>query len=71
MKKCVIRFEKDSEYCLSTQYEKAAKDVLGYGGVWTKDKADFKIFNNKSLAKEEIKFMKFWGCGRHSIIELC
>lgn len=71
MKKCVIRFDENSEYYLSTQYEKAAEMVLGYGGVWTKDKADFKIFNNKSLAKEEIKLMQRWGCGRHSIIELC
>jgi len=41
MKKCVIRFDENSEHYLSTQYEKA----------------DFKIFTNKSLAKVEIKLM--------------
>lgn len=59
---------KNGEYVLSSQYEKAAENLLGYGGVWTKDPSQFKYFKTHKEAVKELRLMNYYGCGRGAII---
>jgi len=47
----------ESGYVLYAQYEKSAKQVLGYGGVWGKDHRKAKRFKSEREVRREIEKM--------------
>ena len=60
--------KQNTGWVLSTQYEKAAEIVLGYGGVWTKDPNQFKYFKTHKDAVKELRLMNKYNCGKGAII---
>lgn len=46
-------------WVLSSQYEKSAEMVLGYGGVWTKDHRKAKRFKTMSECQNEVNKMPY------------
>ena len=44
---------------LSNQYEKSAEQVLGYGGVWTKDHRKAKRFSSVTQCELEVAKMPY------------
>ena len=47
----------DSGWVLSNKYEKSAEQVLGYGGVWTKDHRKAKRFKTIKECQIEVNKM--------------
>ena len=59
---------KNDVWVLSTQYEIAAEQLLGYGGVWTKDPKQYRYFKTHKEAVKELRLMNHYGQGRGAII---
>ena len=56
LKKFYILANSDG-YVLSNKYELAAEQMLGYGGVWTKDRRKAKRFKTQREVQDEVNKM--------------